>query len=220
MVNQIVFLSAETMCRKLFVALGRVAFGLVAAYAVSKVFVHDGGHQGQVQREEEVIGDGGEEVEEVGGGEETSREESGVVQGGVEDVSSDQIVGVRGEVIVVEEVLENEGGELHSDEEDAHGTLEREEVVARIEVDVNGTEQVAGGEAMVEDEASENEEMEEEDDEDMDISEGEARLRGSVKVVEDVPLEDIVIVDGRFVRIEMVVRFDVRFQLDPQNMQH
>lgn len=207
------------MCPKLFFAIGKLAFGLVAAYAVSRVFVCDAAHQEQVESEEEVVIEVRAEVEEVGGDEEVSREEGDEAQRNVQHVNSDQVVGMQGEVIIVEEVQGDESGELHSDEDNTRGTLAREEVVFSVEVEVDDGEQ-GSREDVVADDGSGNEESAESDDVDLDISEGEARVRGSVRVVEDIPLQNIVIVDGRFVRVEVEVSFDVRFQLDGQTMQH
>lgn len=202
------------MCRKLFLALGKVVVGLLAAYAVSRVCAQSVSHQEEVECEVEVANGVNEGEEEVGGDEVAPREERDGDRNENESVNSDEVVRMQGEVIVVEEVLESESDGVHNDEEDANWTLEREEVVTRIEMDVNGTEQANEEEVVMEDGGGDDQEDKEDDDEDLEVSEGEARLRGVVKVVEDIPIEDIVIVDGRFVRVKVDVRFDVRFQLD------
>lgn len=128
-------------------------------------------------------------------------------------MNSDDVL-VQGEVVVVDEALDCESNGGHNDEEDANGTLVREEGVTKFEVDVIRTNQKNEEEQVAEDVPSEDRQGEEEDDEDMEISDDEARLRRVVMVVEDIPMEDIEIVDGKFVRVKVDVRFDVRFELD------
>lgn len=127
---------------------------------------------------------------------------------------SGEVVRMRGEVIEVEEILDGSSDGAGSNEEGIIWTAEREEAVTNFEVEVDGIKHVSEEEKVVEGERIEDQESEEEDDEDLEISGGEARLRGVVKVVEDIPIEEIEIIDGGFARIKVDVRFDVRFKLD------
>lgn len=201
------------MCRKLIFAVGKVAFALVAAYAMSRVCAQ-GVSAEEVEREEVVVNEVNEGEEEAGGDEVVSSEESDAGRTGDGSVNTDEGVRIRGEAVNVEEVVEGNSDGVHSDEEGANVTRKSEKVVTKIEVNVDGMAQVSEEDQMMEDDRMEDQESEEEEEEDLEISEGEARLRGVVKVVEDIPIEGIEIVDGRYARVKVDVRFDVRFQLD------